>query len=306
MRDTILIISLLFLLLLGLSCEGQKVEAPKSKIHSPPVVTSADILPEKPNKASELSLIIQSQDPDRNPVTYHYQWMKNGEEILGGDRGALTSQNFRKGDLISVRVSPSSGNAEGVPFVSSPVRILNSPPEVQEVWIEPKVASVSSNLRALVKGTDLDRDFIYYTYRWEKNGTVLAEETGDVLEKDRFKKGDVIAVIVTPDDREGSGLSRKSDSVVISNSPPSIISFPPASAEGSLYTYQVKAIDPDEDLLAFELKSRPKGMEIDRETGLIRWEIRKEEKGSHTVEIEACDSDGAKSTQRYTLTLEFR
>ncbi len=306
MRDRIFIISLLLPLLLNLSCEGQKVETPKSKTHSPPVVTSVDILPEKPNKASELSLIIRSQDPDRDPITYHYQWVINGEEIPGGNGSTLTGQNFKKGDLISVKVSPSSGKTEGESFLSPPVRILNSPPEVQEVWVEPRVAYASTDLRAHVKSADLDGDLIYYTYRWEKNGTVLAEETGDVLEKGRFKKGDSITVAVTPDDREVTGMPRKSDPIVISNSPPSIISFPPASTEGKIHTYQVKTNDPDGDRVTFELKSRPPGMEIDRETGFIRWEIRKTEKGSHSVEVEACDSDGAKSTQRYSLTVELR
>ncbi len=306
MRDRIFIVSLLLPLLLNLSCEGRKVETPKSKTHSPPVVTSVDILPEKPNKASELSLIIQSQDPDRDPVTYHYQWMSNGKEIPGGNEGTLTSQNFKKGDLISVKVFPSSGKTEGKPFLTPPVRILNSQPEVQEIWIEPRVAYVSSDLRAHVKGSDPDGDFIYYTYGWEKNGTILAEETGEILKKGRFKKGDTITVVVTPDDRENSGMYRKSDPIVISNSPPSIISFPPASMDGNIYMYQVKTIDPDGDRLTFELKSQPKRMEVDRETGLIRCEIRKEERGSHVVEVEACDSDGAKSIQRYILTVELR
>ena len=306
MSDRIFIISLLLSLLLNLSCERQKVETPKSTTPSLPVVTSVNILPEKPNITAELSLIIESQDPDGDPVAYHYQWMSNEKEIPGGNGGTLTSQNFRKGDLISVKVFPSSEKAEGEPFLSPPVRILNSPPEVQEVWIEPRVAYVSSDLRAHVKGSDPDGDFIYYTYRWEKNGTVLADETGDVLEKGRFKKGDSITVTVTPDDREVLGSPWKSGPIIISNSPPSIISFPPAFTKGKIHTYQVKAIDPDGDRLTFELKSRPKGMEIDKESGLIRWEIRKEEKGSHTVEVDACDSDGAKSTQRYTLNVELR
>jgi hypothetical protein len=54
------------------------------------------------------------------------------------------------------------------------------------------------------------------------------------------------------------------------------------------------------------LKSGPKGMEMDKNTGLIRWEIRKENKGTHSVEIEVFDQEGAKSIQRYTLTVEFR
>jgi hypothetical protein len=125
-------------------------------------------------------------------------------------------------------------------------------------------------------------------------------ETGDVLEKGRFKKGDSITVIVTPDDREVLGAPRKSDPIIISNSPPVIVSSPPTSTEGNIHTYQVKANDPDGDRITFVLKSRPPGMEINRDTGLIRWEIRKEVKGSHSIEAEASDQEGARSIQRYT------
>ena len=47
-------------------------------------------------------------------------------------------------------------------------------------------------------------------------------------------------------------------------------------------------------------------MTIDKEAGLIRWEIRKEDKGTHPIEIEASDNEGAKSVQRYTLTVDFK
>jgi hypothetical protein len=54
------------------------------------------------------------------------------------------------------------------------------------------------------------------------------------------------------------------------------------------------------------LKTAPKGMEIDKETGLIRWEIEKWDQGSHLIEIEATDPEGAKSFQRFTLSFEFK
>jgi hypothetical protein len=54
------------------------------------------------------------------------------------------------------------------------------------------------------------------------------------------------------------------------------------------------------------LKSGPKGMEMDKKTGLIRWEIRKEDRGNHSVEVEVSDDAGAKSIQRYTLMIDFR
>ena len=73
---------LLFLIaLVGIiSCEGKKSQTSASKTNSPPVIISATILPEKPTKGSELSLSIQSKDPEGDPITYQYQWIKNDDE----------------------------------------------------------------------------------------------------------------------------------------------------------------------------------------------------------------------------------
>jgi hypothetical protein len=301
------ILTVFLLLFLGvLACaKGREAEV-KAKTNSPPVITSVIILPEKPTKESELNLSIQSKDPDGDPITYQYQWLKNEEEIIGQNQNTLKKGNFKKGDLIQVRVTPFDGKVDGTPLLSPPVRILNSPPIVQEVWIDPKLAYVTDRLKAYVKSSDSDGDFIYLTYQWEKNGVILNEERGEFLEKGQFKKGDLIAVIVTPDDREILGTSKKSEPLIISNSPPLIASSPPTSVEKSAYIYQVRANDPDNDPIIFTMKSGPKGMEMDKNTGLIRWEIRREDKGSHSVEIEVSDNEGARSIQRYTLTVEFR
>jgi len=212
---------------LTLSCGKEDKAEPKSKTNSPPVITSANILPEKPNKESELNLIIQSNDPDNDPVAYRYQWMKNDQEIVGENKGTLSGGNFKKGDLIQGRVTPYDGKVEGKPFLSTPVKILNSLPVIGEVWIEPKVAYVTDRLKANVKSSDVDGDFIYYTYRWEKNGVVLDDERGEILERGRFKREDSIAVSVIPDDRETEGSPKKSHAVIILNSPPIITSSPP-------------------------------------------------------------------------------
>jgi hypothetical protein len=99
---------------------------------------------------------------------------------------------------------------------------------------------------------------------------------------------------------------KKSDPVTIANSPPIITSSPSNKTEGNIYTYQVMANDPDDDPVTFDLKTGPRGMEINNETGLIRWEIHKEDQGAQLIEIEASDSEGAKSIQRYTLSIQFR
>jgi hypothetical protein len=300
------IFSSLFFLVGISSCNRQKEAELKSKTNSAPVITSVTLLPEKPNKESELNLVIRSQDPDGDPVIYQYQWMKNDEEIIGENKDTLKGGSFKKGDLIRVKVTPSDGKIDGKPFLSESVKILNSPPLIQEVRIEPKMASARDHLKAIVRSLDADGDFVYYSYQWERNGSLLNEEKAETLERARFKKGDLITVTVTPDDRETQGFPKKSEPVIISNSPPVIISSPPTSTEGTAYSYNVKANDPDDDPILFSLKSAPKGMEVDKDTGLIRWQIRREDKGPHLIEIEASDNSGAKSVQRYTLKVEFR
>jgi len=295
---------LLFLLGMVLSCSGQQEREFRDKANLPPVISSVTISPGNPNKESNLSLSVQSQNPSRGPVTFRYQWIKNDEGIPGENEAMLKSGNFKKGDLIRAKVTPSNGKTDGSPVSSPPVKILNSPPVIQEVWIEPKVARVTDPLKAVAKGSDPDGDSINYVYKWEKNGVVLSGENTDTLEPNRFKKRDSITVTVTPTDGEASGKPKKSEAVIILNSPPTITSSPPTTPEGRIYTYRVTANDPDNDPIVFSLKTAPKGMEIDKETGLIRWRIEKPDQGPQLIEIEASDPEGAKCFQRFTLSFE--
>jgi len=298
----------LFPFVISISCERQKAAEPpsKTKANSLPTITSVTILPERPNRENDLSLVIQSQDTDGDLVNYRYQWIKNDIEIAGESGNVLKAGSFRKGDMSQVRVIPSDGKGDGKPFLSNPVKILNATPVVGEVWIEPKIPTIQNDLKVHEKSTDADGDSIFFSYQWEKNGAPLMDERKDMLERVRFKKGDSISVTIVPDDREIMGSPKKSEPVKISNSPPSIVSSPPTSIEGTKYLYQVKANDPDNDPITFTLKSGPKGMTIDPRSGLLQWQIRKEDKGTHSIEIEISDNEGAKSYQQYSLAIEVR
>ena len=297
----------LLLLAGSFACEKEKkLSRTGSPENPPPRIASLKILPESPNKGSVFSLMIEGYDPNYDRILYRYQWLRNDEEINGENKEILRDVPLKKGDLIRVKVTPSDGKTEGQTFLSPPVKIVNSPPVIKEIGIEPKIAYANCDLKAFVKGYDADGDSINYSYRWEKNGVVLSEENADTLTRNRFKRGDSIALTVTPNDGEISGTGKRAESVLVANSPPMIISSPSNKTDGNTYTYQVKADDPDGDPIIFSLKTAPKEMEINRETGLIRWEIQKGNQGTQSVEIEASDSEGAKSFQRYTLSVEFR
>jgi len=191
------IFSLLTTLLGGGSCEKEKGTGASSRTNSPPVVSAVRILPENPTQQNAVTASIDAHDPDGDPITYEYQWIKNGADVSAQDNNVLQHSHFKKGDVIRVRVTPGDGKGKGEPFLSPEVKIRNSPPVIQEVWIEPKVAYASDPLKALVKAEDKDGGFVYYTYQWEKNGVLLSEERGAVLEPGRFKKGDSVTVTRT-------------------------------------------------------------------------------------------------------------
>ncbi len=297
---------ILFLSLHIISCGRSEKAGTSAKPNTPPEITAATIFPENPTQKSDLGVMVQSKDPDEDPLTYHYQWIKNDAEIIGETKPVLKSGAFKKGDRIQVRVIPFDGKVEGPPCLSAPVTVFNSPPILQEVNIEPNTPFANNDLKAIVRGFDPDGDFIYYIFRWEKNGVELSEEDKEILKQGHFKKGDSITVTVTPDDREVTGEPKKSAPVTILNSPPMIVSSPPESIKDSKYVYQVKANDPDHDPITFVLKTGPKGMTMDQKTGVLEWNIQKEDRGTHQIEIEALDNEGAKSIQRYVLTVDFK
>ncbi len=301
-KNCILIAAMPFFVI-NVSCDNSQDKKPKA--NSPPVITAVSIFCGSPYPQAEFGAVVQCQDPDHDPVTNHYQWLRNEEEIPGENAHTLRKGQLKKGDLIQVKVTPSDGKANGAPFLSPAVKILNSPPVIQEVRIEPRVAYVDDHLKAVVQCSDADGDSVHYTYQWEKNGIPIAGESRDTLQKGQFKKGDSIVVAVTPDDGQSQGFLKKSEINIISNCAPVIASSPSSRMEGNVYTYQVQAIDPDGDPILFKLKSGPKGMVINKETGFLRWEVQESEKGI-SVEIEASDGEGAKSIQKYTLTVARR
>lgn len=304
---TKILISIFCSLVTAFSCSQKEViESSRKGGNSAPMITSVRILPENADIQSNLTTFVQCHDLDNDPITLHYQWLINEEEIAGENKDILKSEKFKKRDIIRVKVIPSDGKDEGPPFFSEPIKVLNSPPVIKEVQIEPKEAYITNDLKVIVKNSDPDGDSVYYSYQWEKNGVPIPEEKDEVLKNGRFQKGDSIVVTVTPDDQESFGKSVKSNPIIILNSPPQIISSPPTSTKGEKYLYQVKVNDPDGDLVTYSLKSGPKGMEIDKETGLIQWEINKEDRGNHTVEIEVSDDEGAKSIQKYTFSIDIK
>jgi hypothetical protein len=92
--------------------------------------------------------------------------------------------------------------------------------------------------------------------------------------------------------------------VINVNDPPTIISTPVTTGtEGTPYTYDVDASDPDAgDTLTFSLDAAPSGMTINASSGLIQWTPTS---GDHPVTVKVEDSGGPQlsATQSFTVTV---
>lgn len=269
------------------------------------MISRVALSPEKAYAVSAITAIVTGRDPDGDAISYSYEWLVNGNPVAQGSGDTLPPGKFRKGDQVVAVVTPSDGVLSGKPKKSDAIIILNSPPRIRSIDILPRPALRGDTLQAQVESEDLDGDSVSYVYEWFKNGARLIGQGTSTLASGLFVKGDRITVAATPFDGEAQGAMVTSSPRVIADSPPVISSQPPVGlASGNLYVYDVKATDPDGDAITFSLgPSSPRGMTIDPRSGRIEWHIAPGSGGSHLVEIIAADKDGAKSVQRYQLTI---
>ena len=98
--------------------------------NTPPVVDWVAIGPTPANSSMDLNAKVQGADLDKDLVSYSYQWIVNGETIVGQEGSSLPSGHFRRGDEVRVVAIPFDGTDWGNPASSVVLSILNSPPKI--------------------------------------------------------------------------------------------------------------------------------------------------------------------------------
>lgn len=249
-----------------------------------------EIIPETPTVLTDLDAIVSGN----GNVTY--RWEKNGQVLEGENSQHLAKNNFVKGDRITVSA------VSGKEAVSASVTIANSRPRVTSVTIAPQYIYHGTDITATPAGFDADGDYVGFNYRWSINGQEISEREA-TLRGDKFKRGDVVSLDVTPYDYEGEGEVYHAVPFVIPNAPPRFVSIPPKEFSATTYEYQARAEDPDGDAITYAISGAPTGMTIDSKTGQLTWPINKEDVGEHTIEITAQDDLGLKAVQKFTVTI---
>jgi len=171
--------------------------------NSAPTVTSVSIEPELPRKNSTLKARIEALDPDGDTISFSYQWVKNGDELIGETSETLVDPTLKKGDKIVLHVSPYDMAGTGEEAIAQEIVILNSAPVITS---SPKAQKMKSALYTYqLVAEDPDGDPITFSLSPSSpRGMSIDPQTGLIQWKvGRDGAGTHTIEIIAADDDEG-------------------------------------------------------------------------------------------------------
>lgn len=282
--------------------EGSAAES-TARQNLPPVVRLVTLVPSPLILTGPITVHVAADDPEGTDVTTRFQWIINGAPVLGATGFELKPDHVKRGDQVAVEVVVSDGQAESAPYRTEPITVMNTPPLVTHVTIEAAAPEGSNRVFAKVDAVDPDRDEIHYTYRWWRNDKPVKEGDESVLDTSGFGRKEMVTVEVVARDQDEAASPVRATPIVLGNSPPQILSNPPALTSREQYEYLVHAKDPDGDTITYVLETGPPGMTIDEVTGQMTWKVTARSAGTHRVKVMAEDGQGGTAWQEFEVSI---
>lgn len=141
---------------------------------------------------------------------------------------------------------------------------------------------------------------VVYRYEWTINGKPAGEGSDSLS---GFKRGERVAVKITPLQDGKAGSSRILD-FLVQNTPPRVTGGQDIKLDGNVLSCHVKGTDSDGDALSYALEDAPEGMTIDPQTGAIRWQLKESDYGERTIKVKV--SDGKGGVANYSLKVDLQ
>ncbi len=254
-------------------------------------------------------------DPDSDPLSY-IMVSETSHGSLNGTAPNLTytpNNNFNGSDSFSFKVH--DGTEDSTPAtVSITVSSVNDPPVANGDIIVTREDTPILMIDVLANDTDIDNEgrylyldtFSVTAVTQGKNGLVTINPDGTLSYSPNANFYGSDEFTYTVSDNKGETDTAKINVTVSKvNDAPTITSAPEITANfGTLYTYDVNAIDPDSaDTLTYSLTTKPGDMTINSATGLIQW--KPTQVGENNVIVKVADSNSIQTTdtQSFTITV---
>jgi len=203
---------------------------------------------------------------------------------------------------VQLQVSDGRGGRTIQTFLLN-AKLLNRPPQI--ISSPHTYALLNGTYTYEVRATDFDNDILTYHLINPPLGMTIDRTTG-LIEYTPTQLGTKIIEIEVSDGWGGSSTQSYQLQVLetLSNRLPHITSTPSIIiGAGGLYQYDVNATDPENTTITYGLTTKPNGMNIDEETGLITWQTEFSLNNSFQVTVSATDGDSGTAYQNYYVTV---
>lgn len=157
--------------------QGGQDDEDAASANRPPVLASVALLPSVALPGTPLKVEAKMSDPDGDAVSLSYLWKKNGAVVEGEEDESFDTTGLKKGDLITVSVTPHDGKEPGKVLESNGIVIQNRPPELTS---QPSAGITSGLFQYQAKATDPDNDILVFTLEEAPPGMTIDGSTGFV------------------------------------------------------------------------------------------------------------------------------
>jgi hypothetical protein len=195
--------------------------------NSAPVVDSLTLSPSSPRTNDVLQASVVAQDGDGDPLSYSYEWLRNGAPIAGATGPSLdlsVAGHGDRSDTITARVTASDGQATSAP-ASASVVIADSAPTASVV-LNATSPTTNQVITATATSSDADGDALTYTFTWKLNGAVRATVSGQSASSSynlgvagNGDRGQTIVVEVVASDGTLTSSTASASAVVVNSAP---------------------------------------------------------------------------------------
>ena len=171
----------------------------------------------------------KGSDPDGDSIAWLYVWLVNEELVPGAKGETLTSDHFDKGDIVSCRVTPTDGEAEGAQVGSkNKATVLNTLPTLTSATVSPeetnKIGELSCSHKGWADPDPADAPEVSYEWFFVGDGGSLdpLESFGPTYSPSSLAPGDQVVCVATPSNGAEHGESVQSPPALIINHPPTL------------------------------------------------------------------------------------
>ncbi|WGO96915.1 choice-of-anchor A family protein [Saccharophagus degradans] len=250
-----------------------------------------------------LNIELVAEDQDGDVLTFT---LSQAPEFVSINGSTLSINPLEQsaGVYQNITVTVSDGELSATQTFTVNVDAPNRAPVIEP--ISDYFIEQGETISLRVKAVDPDNDPLAYGLQFAPSGVGICTMSGYVIWSTNVEPG-VYPMIATVQDTHGAVSSEMFVVTVYApqtNSPPVIYSSPSLTVEaGSGYLYSVVAQDPDGDEITYSLGMAPTGMQISETEGGLFWQPEISDVGAHQIEVKVTDSQGAYTSQSYTLSV---